>query len=266
MEAQEVLFDEPAEAEATPVQATALAKHEPATTAVAAPQSETAALLSMLQSLVTNESVSIERVNQAFDFYQRVDADRARRSYDAAFAAMQPELPIIDRKGKGRDNIKYGRWEDIVDGINPILGKHGFALSFRVKPMQNAVDVTAILSHRDGHREETNFPYPFDKSGGKPDIHAIASATSYGKRYTGSAILNLVTRGEDDDANAAAGDPLATIDEKQQAQIKQLLKDTGSDTGRFLAWAGAEMVSDILASKFDEAVKMLNAKKKGASK
>lgn len=266
MEAQDVHFDEPVEVEAKPVQATALTKQEPATTTVAAPQSETGALLSMLQSLVTNESVSIERVNQAFDFYQRVDADRARRAYDAAFSDMQPELPVIERKGKGRDGIKYGRWEDIVDEINPIIGKYGFALSFRVKALQNAVDVTAILSHRDGHREETSFPYPYDKSGGKPDIHAIASATSYGKRYTGSAILNVVTRGEDDDGKAAAGDPLATIDEKQQAQIKQLLADTGSDTGRFLAWAGAEMVSDILASKFGEAVKMLNAKKKGGSK
>lgn len=175
----------------------AVAKKVESSTTVA---TESAGIMSIVERMATDANISIERVEQTFAFYQRVQADAARKAFDAAFAEMQPNLPIIDKAGHSH-NGKYGRWEDIVEGITPVLGAHGFSIRFHVSNEPGKITVRAVLAHRDGHREETSFDLPADTSGSKNAIQAIGSSTSYGKRYTASALLNIVTRGEDDDGN-----------------------------------------------------------------
>jgi hypothetical protein len=167
---------------------------------------EVYAVLSMLKSTMTDPLMPVERVKQAYDLYTETMANRARIAYDRAMIEMQPKLPILEREGDGVNNRKYGRWEDIVEQIRPILHQHGFALNFTSKdppPGEMKVPITAILRHKDGHQETASYSYPFDLSDDKTEIHAINSATSYGKRYLGCTILNIVTKGEDDDGKSA---------------------------------------------------------------
>ena len=97
----------------------------------------------------------------------------------------------------------YALWEDINEAIKPVIARSGFGLRFRIGQEHNTIVVTAILSHCGGHAEETTMRLPVDLSGGKNPVQAIGSSTSYGKRYTASALLNLTSRGEDDDGKAA---------------------------------------------------------------
>jgi hypothetical protein len=226
---------------------------------------ESSSVMSMIERVAGMPDIPVERLEQLFSLHQRVEADKARTAFFAALSEMQPELPIIERTAKAHAN-KYARWEDIVEKIMPVLQKHGFAISFRVGETQaNKVDVTCILSHRAGHSEQTMQPYPYDTSGNKPTIHAIASATSYGKRYTASALLNIVTKDEDDDAKAAAGS--AFITDAQVDELTKLIQETGIDYNTFLKIGKVESLSDVLASEFDAAKKLLLSKKqKGASK
>lgn len=228
---------------------------------------ETSSVMSMIERVAGMPDIPVERLEQLFSLHQRVEADKARSAYFAALADMQPEMPIIDRTAKAHGTIKYARWEDIVGQIMPVLQKHGFAISFRVGETQpNKVDVTCILSHRAGHSESTMHPYPYDTSGNKPVIHAIASATSYGKRYTASALLNIVTKGEDDDAKAAiAGDFVTTISEVQAKELGALIVSTGTNNAKFLGIARAETIENILAKDF-AGLKALLLKKKGGAK
>jgi hypothetical protein len=66
-----------------------------AETQAPAPVSETAAVVTMIERLMTDPSVSVERGNQAFEFYQKVMADQARRAFDAAMADAKAEIPPI---------------------------------------------------------------------------------------------------------------------------------------------------------------------------
>ena len=55
------------------------------------------------------------------------------------------------------------------------------------------------------------------------------------------------------------------ITDEQADSIRDLIKETKTDANRFLKWAGVESIPDIPASKFNNAVAMLNAKKGKAS-
>ncbi|MEJ0093303.1 MAG: ERF family protein [Methylocella sp.] len=147
--------------------------------------------------------------------YERVESARAKTAYSAALSAMQPDLPVIqergkitihkkDKPGEIQQETPYARWDDINQAIRPVLGKHGFAISFRTGLASDGkITVTGILSHAGGHQEETTMTLPHDSTGSKNAVQAVGSSTSYGKRYVAMALLNLSsTRSEDDDGRA----------------------------------------------------------------
>jgi hypothetical protein len=69
------------------------------------------------------------------------------------------------------------------------------------------VTITGVLSHRSGHSERDQFVAKADTSGSKNDIQALGSTRSYGQRYTTIALLNIVTKGEDNDGQTAGQRP-----------------------------------------------------------
>lgn len=218
---------------------------------------DSAVILSMIDKMVANPDMPVERLEQMFELHRRVKADAARTSYFAALADMQPALPIIAKLGKGHGTQRYARWEDIVSKINPILTHHGFAVSFRVKDEGQRVLVTCVLSHRDGHAEETGFPFPYDGSGSKNAIQAVGSAIQYGKRYTACALLNIVGGDEEDDG--ARSDQSSLLTEDQVDTLFDLIAESGANLGQFLVVAkvGGDTPSSVAAIK--ERLSMIRA-------
>lgn len=229
---------------------------------VPAVQSEAVAFVAMIERAARDPNVDVDKMERLLAMQERVIERNAKAAYAEALAAMQIELPVITERGKidiGRGKPQaYALWEDINDAIKPVLARHGFALSFRTGQTDGKITVTGVLSHRAGHSEETTMHLPVDASGSKNAVQAVGSSTSYGKRYTAAALLNLTSRGEDDDGRKGGSVP---ITEDQAAQIQALIIETKSDIGKFLKWAQAESVSDIPSSKFADAMAMLEAKR-----
>jgi len=225
--------------------------------------SEATALISLIERLASDPSVDVERVERMYAMYERAAERSARQAYDLAFAEMQAEMPEIDKRGKiiirdkqDREAIiqstPYALWDDTNKLIKPILAKYGFGLSFRIIQTEARLTTRAVLSHIGGHREETEFSSPIDSTGSKNNVQGWGSAFSYGKRYTGTAILNITTKGEDDDGKkAGAGE---TITDEQAKLIKEAIEETGGDIPRFCAYYKLEKVSDLPASKFSGAM------------
>ena len=63
--------------------------------------------------------------------------------------------------------------------------------------------VIGILTHEHGCSRESEFLSAADTSGSKNGIQALASAVSYGRRYTTKDLLLIVTKKEDDDGRKA---------------------------------------------------------------
>lgn len=219
-------------------------------------------ILQVIERAAQNPEVDIDKMERLLEMYERVTAQRAKAAYVEALAVMQPKLPTITERGaildrSGKVMTTYALWEDINEAIKPVLSEHGFALTFRTGFEGDRITVTGVLSHSKGHSEETTMTLPRDDSGAKNAVQAVGSSTSYGKRYTASALLNLASCEKDDDATAAGA-----ISEEQKTKIIDLIKTTSADTKKFLNYMGVASVDAIPANQFDKAVRALEAKRK----
>lgn len=228
------------------------------------PASEASAIFQVIERAAMNPQVDIDKMERLIQMQERIMERNARAAYAAALADMQPNLPVIAERGgikngQGKVQSTYALWEDINDAIKPVLAKHGFALSFRTGQEDGKIIVTGILSHREGHSEETTMHLPVDTSGSKNAVQAVGSSTSYGKRYTAQALLNLTSRGEDDDGHAGGDEPKITSD--QVGDLQAMIDDVKADRAKFLAYMKVESLAAIPVSKYKSAVDALNAKR-----
>jgi hypothetical protein len=222
--------------------------------------------VSMFERLAKDPGVDVAKLEKLMELQERAIKRNAEAAYHAALAGMQSEIPSISEHGaiKHGDKIisKYALFEDINDAIKPILQRHGFAISFRTAVAANALTVTGILSHREGHHEETALPLPFDTSGAKNAVQAIGSSVSYGKRYVMCALLNITTRGEDDDGNKAGAGQVITAE--QADTLDTLIENVGADKVKFLRYMKIGKLEDLPAQAYATAVELINAKRKRA--
>lgn len=222
--------------------------------------SESAAIIQVIERAAMNPNVDIDKMERLLQMQERIMERNAKADYDAAFAEMQSELPVIAERGGIKDrqqNIqsRYALWEDINEAIKPVLARHGFGISFRTGQHDGKIVVTGVLSHRGGHREETTMELPTDTSGSKNAVQAVGSSTSYGKRYTAQALLNLTSRGEDDDGKAAGlGE---TLSEEQVMALRDLILSMDADEKKFLAYLKLDSLESILASNYQACVDLL---------
>lgn len=156
----------------------------------------------MLRDLAADPNFDVSKLQAMVQMIERAQDRAAEQEFNAAFALMQPKIPIIGEKSK-TDKATYAPREDIVEVIAPILAEYGFALSFKTTFPDAKILITGKLKHRGGHCEESEFLADADKTGSKNDIQARGSAQEYGRRYTTCDLLNIATRKADDDGKRA---------------------------------------------------------------
>ena len=212
------------------IQADANAQHSPSSAALEAhPTADSTAIIQVIERAALNPDVDIDKMERLLQMQERVMDRQAMMAYSAAMAAMQTELPSIEERGQ-TNNGCYATLEDIVDTVRPILQKHGFAVSFRIQTQERGIQVTGVLMHKDGHREETSMLLPADMSGNKNAVQAFGSSTSYGKRYVLCALLNITTRGQDDNGQTSTRAAVKRVTAFQAGQIQRLISQCPATT------------------------------------
>lgn len=226
--------------------------------------SESATILSVIQRAAADPACDIEKMERLMAMHERMQTTSASAAFNAAMAEMQCDLPSIAERGKGHGTIKYATLEDINDVVKPIMQRYGFAVSFKVEHAPAGISVTGILMHKAGHREQTTMLLPSDTSGSKNAVQAVGSSVSYGKRYVMSALLNITTRGEDDDGLAAV--PVANVTPVQATAINALLARCTEKTNDWFIgeYGAAECVPksrhDVLVGQLNKAIKAAEQK------
>ena len=225
---------------------------------------DASALMSVISRAASDPSTDVDKLERLMSLYERITAKTAEQSYAQAFALMQPELPIVAERGsiKNRDGkvqSTYALWEDINEAVKPVLARHGFSISFRTVTEAGKISVTAVLRHAGGHSDTTTMELLPDGSGSKNAVQAVASSVSYGKRYTAGALLNLTSRGEDDDGQAA-GVKGGTITDDQIFTLRDLIDEAGADVRKFCEYYRIDAVADLPSAKYDGAMARLRQK------
>jgi hypothetical protein len=222
-----------------------------------------------LMRAMSDPNITAEKLQVLLAAQRDILAERRRESFQTAFAAMSARLPQVTKDGlvelrtkDGRHtgSYRYARWEDMDTVIRPILVEFGFSISFYTKPSEGKIILGGRLMHVDGHFEIAERYLKPDIGPGRNDLQAEGSGQSYAKRYTAEALLNIVRRGEDDDA---VGAKIAKITSDQVKELETLCDTTKTKRETFLRLfvTGIESMVDIPARDFARLKNALEEKK-----
>ncbi len=236
--------------------------------AVAAPQAVAMTPMEMLSHALTN-GVAAETLDKLMALQERWSAGQARKAFDEAIAAAKAKIPVISKnrkvdyttKDQGRVSYDHEDLGVIAETVNPILAEQGLSYRYRSAQQGDRVSVTCIVTHRDGHFEETTLEANSDTSGKKNPIQAVGSTITYLQRYTLKLALGLAAA-KDDDGKASEAPATVTVDQVAELEaLMEALDATDNDRDLFCDWLKVKTLADIPASKFDLARKTLDEKR-----
>jgi len=225
--------------------------------------------LNLVSRAAADPNTDVDKLERLIALQKSMMAREAETAFHRAMASMQPELPEIAEHGEiknkqGDRQSTYAKWEDQQAAIKPVLAKHGFSLTFRIAPQDGntMILVYGRLAHIGGHVEESpSPPLPADTSGSKNAVQAYGSSVSYGMRYAAKALLNLTSRGEDDDG-VAGGTRL--IEPGELEVLEGLAREAhikDEDFGKLALRLGVPSLDMLPKAKLAEAERILRDRK-----
>lgn len=208
-----------------------------------------------LIELAIQNGANIDTIERLMALYEREQAKKAFRAFHDALSGFQSVVPPIKRNKKGYDGkYTYAELDKIITVIQKPLRDWGFTYryEFRDVPKDKTVDmdkiieavrkhdfdkkklsefervlreilsekdieVTCIITHKEGHSETTKMVGPEDFSGFKNSIQSRGSSTTYLERYSLIGALGLVTVDEDNDG----GKPKPEVNDKRDTASGQ---------------------------------------------
>jgi hypothetical protein len=223
-----------------------------------------------LAAFVIQQGKDPALIDKMIEWQERHEKKMALRAFDAAVANAKAEIkPILKnrevdfqskREGAARTNYEYEDLGAIAEHVDPILAKYG--LSYRHRPKQEGknLTITCILSHRDGHREETSLTAPNDETGNKNAGQAIASTATLLQRYTLKLALGLSTTRDDDGHGASAPETITDVQLGTLERELEAIKATDAERAAFLQYLEVDELAKLPASEFQRAMQSIKDK------
>jgi hypothetical protein len=225
------------------------------------PQPEPRAVAAVTPMDMLNRAVEsgagLDMVEKLMSLQERWETGQARKAFDRAIAAAKAKITPIQRNAKGHNDKRYADFAAIAKVVDPILSEHGLSYRFRTA-QSDRISVTCILSHEDGHSEETTLSGPADASGSKNAIQAIGSTLTYLQRYSLVQMLGLAASNDDDGKAGGSG---GAISEDQAAELIALADEVGADKRAFCEYFRIDGIAMMPAKDFERAKIALNKKR-----
>jgi len=209
---------------------------------------------------------SPEALEKLLALQERWEANQAKRAFDTAMAEAKAELPRViknkradfESKSTGKNtSYAYETLDALSAAIDPVLHRHGLSYRYSSKVEGGQISVTCVVSHSQGHKEETTLQCAPDTSGAKNSVQAIGSATTYLQRYTLKLALG-VSASTDDDAKAAEATEMdMTINADQFQELRDLVEQTKSKEADMLTYVGAQTMEEMTLRQYAKAKSVL---------
>ena len=208
--------------------------------------------------IAVEQGADLDKLEKLMDLQHRWESDQARKAYNEAVANFKMSAPRLVNTTKGNFGL-YSNVDSITQKLTPALAKWGLTHSWQMSQDADRITVTCRLSHLLGHCEEVSLSAPPDDGPGRNKIQAIKSSTTYLSRITLLGVTGLATGVGDDDGQAAGGDMITA---EQKDTLVALLKESGTNTVKFLEWLGVPTLDETPARRFVQAEKTLKRKLK----
>lgn len=229
---------------------------------------QTTAIVQMIERAAMNPAVDIDKMERLLQMQERVMARNAEQSFNIALNEAQAALgPVAADAANPQTKSRYASYLALDKAVRPVYSSHGFSLSFNTDEGAPADHVRLVcdVRHRDGHKERYHVDMPADGKGAKggdvmTKTHAAGSAFSYGQRYLLKLIFNIAV-GDDDDGNRA-GDNGQKVTPEQVDDLVALMEEVAADRTKFLNYLRIDTLAHLPANRFQDAVRLLEAKRK----
>lgn len=226
-------------------------------------------LLSAIVQMARDPTMDVTKLTALIAEQERLEARQAEREYGAALAAFATEMPQVERRGTvtlGRSGggYKFAKWEDMDTVLRPLMGRHGFVLSFTSSyPDATHLTLTGRLRHTAGHSEFAEITLPVEHNApGRNAIQSVASTVTSAKRYVAEMLLNIVRKDAATDDDGRLGGT-KFLNAEQIAEIEQLIVDTKTDRENFLErFFESTDVGNLTLDQFVPAKNMLLARQR----
>jgi hypothetical protein len=167
----------------------------------------TPATPSELLSQAIDKGLDVPALEKLMALQERWEANQARKAFFSAITEFQNECPDLRKTKKVsmklRDNnvaeYHYAPLSDIARQIKKLLKDNGLSYRWEIQDSKDEIKVTCLVTHVDGHTEQTTMQSNPDTSGAKNAIQARGSAIEYMKRYTLIGALGITTADSDID-------------------------------------------------------------------
>ena len=147
---------------------------------------------------------------------------------------------------------KYATLDSVIDAYKTAYAKHGISVSENPIEENGNVGVQIILMHESGQYIIYD---PFMMPFGKATAQNKGSATTYSRRYTLSAVMNIAAD-EDDDGNMVTDDAKKEHNKSKDEIGKPVLiakfKQGGGTEEQFNEWYGKQVASGFNHNQMDQ--------------
>jgi hypothetical protein len=146
--------------------------------------------------------VDMAQLKELMDLQERWEKKEAKKKFFEALSAFQSMVPVLKKTkvaNMGTFTYKYSDLGSITSQIKTPLYKCGLSYRFEFKENAGKLEVTCLVSHKDGHTETTVMEAGPDTSGAKNAVQQKGSTHTYLQRYTLIGALGLSTADEDND-------------------------------------------------------------------
>lgn len=212
------------------------------------------------------QNVPVETIERLVALKERMDDRAAAQEYNVALARFQADCPPIQKKSTASittnsgSSYKYSfaELDEIARTTRPILTRYGLSYSWDSDVQGDKLVCVCTVRHIAGHAQSAKFALPTTTKSGMSDQQKVAAALTYARRQSLIQALGLTTT--DPDTDGPRVDDKVTAE--QVAELEKLVKETGADLSKLLAYLGVASLADITARGFDKAKKALSAKVK----
>jgi ERF superfamily protein len=231
----------------------------PTSSVTMVPQTEAAAMMTMIERAARDPSVDIDKMKQLMDMAQALKMRDAEQAFNEAMATVQGLMrPVAADASNPTTHSRYASYFALDKALRPIYSAHGFGLSYDTEDSPKADHVRIVCYVTRGiFTRKYRIDMPADGKGAKggdvmTKTHATGSAATYGQRYLLKMIFNIAI-GIDDDGNAAGDTTVEGVTDQQIAELRALIKEVKADEEKVCKACRVESLEQLTLKLYGQA-------------